>query len=83
MKAKIRNSGINPFIVNGVKAVLNNEDIEIMHCTNNNGVLSVGFEYSNRKYSMTKLENVEFLNEHEYSRFETMLKMLGLNKKAI
>ncbi len=79
---KIRNSGVNPFLVNPIKAVLKGEDVGITHCVGSGIMddLRVGFEFADGKYSMTELENVEFLNEHEFMRFHALLAMLNLKE---
>lgn len=70
---KVRSSGLNPFLINPIKAFLNNEDTEISHClATDKGIVCI-LEIQG-KSSQALLEEVEFLNTHEFDRFKTMLK---------
>lgn len=73
---QIRNSGVNPFLVNPVKAVFNSEDVGISHCVGHaDGILCI-IELKDGKSSQANLEDVQFLNKHEFERFEKLAKML-------
>lgn len=74
---KIRNSGINPFLVNPVKAVMNNEDVGISHAYSTIDGIWVNIEYKDGKSGNSHIDNVEFLNKHEFERFKMMCKMLS------
>lgn len=74
---KVRNSGINPFLVNPIKAVLNGEDVGISHALSTGDGLQLGINYKDGKYGMVHIDAIELLNKHELERFKMMLKMLG------
>ena len=58
---KVRNSGLNPFLINPIKAVVSNKDVGVSHVV----VTDAGI--------MCIIEDIEFLNKHEFDRFKTML----------
>ena len=77
-KVNVRNSAINPFLLNPIMAVtLNNQDININHAIATKDGIIVIFEVEG-KSSQLELSNIEFLNQHEFERFQVMLKKLSI-----
>lgn len=77
-KIQIKNSGINPFLVNPIKATLNGKDITIIHCFSTANGIECSFDYVGGGGSgFVLLEYVEFMNTHEFDRFKSMVKMLS------
>jgi hypothetical protein len=76
---KIRKSIVNPFLLNPIRALINDQCVRIVHCLSGNGGLIVGFDDSQNKYSTADLSEVEFANIHEFDRFKEMVS--GLSKR--
>ena len=69
---KVRNSGLNPFLINPIKAVVSNKDVGVSHVVVTDAGIMCIIEIDG-KSSQAMLEDIEFLNKHEFDRFKTML----------
>ena len=78
---RIRKTNINPFLMNPIKAIVRNEDCSITHCTETNRGLICVIECKDGKTSQADLNDVEFLNTHEFDRFKAMLQVLAQKQR--
>lgn len=81
-KFKCRNSGVNPFLVNPIKAMVGPLAFNIDHALMTGQGLIVFGQYANETNAYTGLnmidDEVELLNRHELMRFTHLLKMLKI-----
>ena len=80
---KVRNSGVNPFLVNPIKAVLNGEDVGISHALSTGDGLHLGINYKDGKYGMVHIDAVELLKLTREGKWVGLISRRSLIRKLL
>lgn len=86
-KFPVRDSCLNPFLINPVQAVQSDpshfgrlKEFNISHAfTCNEGIICCGEWHGSKGYTQVNLKDIRIANHHEALRFEMLLEMLGIS----